>query len=66
MSYLIGYGLGPYFTQQTVKELVDGNSYFTLQFDRNSICTDKEAYGSPHYGTGLKQVMKSKSNILHH
>ena len=33
MSYLIGYGLGPYFTQQTVKELVDGNSYFTLQFD---------------------------------
>ena len=33
MSYLIGYGLGPYLTQQTVKELVDGNSYFTLQFD---------------------------------
>ena len=33
MSYLIGYGLGPYFIQQTVKELVDGNSYFTLQFD---------------------------------
>ena len=26
MSYLVGYGLGPYFTQQTVNELVSGNS----------------------------------------
>ena len=33
MSYIVGYGLGPYFTQETVKELVNGNSYFTLQFD---------------------------------
>ena len=33
MSYLVGYGLGPYFTQQTIKELVDGNSFFTLHFD---------------------------------
>ena len=33
MSNLVGYGLGPYFTQQTIKELVDGNSFFTLHFD---------------------------------
>ena len=33
MSYIVGYGLGPYFTQETVKKLVNGNSYFTLQFD---------------------------------
>ena len=33
MSYLVGYDLGPYLTQQTIKELVDGNSFFTLHFD---------------------------------
>ena len=33
MSYLVGYGLGCYFPQQKIKELVDGNSFFTLHFD---------------------------------
>ena len=33
MSYLVGYGLQPYSTQQTIQELVDGNSFFTLHFD---------------------------------
>ena len=30
MSYLVGYGLGPYFTKLTVSNLVAGNSFFTL------------------------------------
>ena len=33
MSYMVAYGLGPYFQQATVKEIIPGNSYFTLHFD---------------------------------
>ena len=33
MSYMVAYGLGPYFQQATVKEIIQGNSYFTLHFD---------------------------------
>ena len=33
MSYVVRYGLGPYFTQLTVKDIVEGKSFFTLQFD---------------------------------
>ena len=33
MSYMVAYGLGPYFQQATVKEIFQGNSYFTLHFD---------------------------------
>ena len=33
MSYMVAYGLGPYFKQATVKEIIQGNSYFTLHFD---------------------------------
>ena len=33
MSYMVACGLGPYFQQATVKEIIQGNSYFTLHFD---------------------------------
>ena len=33
MSYVVGYGLGPYFTKLNVNNLVAGNSFFTLHFD---------------------------------
>ena len=33
MSYLVSYGLGPYFNEMTIKDIVQGNSYFTLHFD---------------------------------
>ena len=33
MSCMVAYGLGPYFQQATVKEIIQGNSYFTLHFD---------------------------------
>ena len=34
MSYFIVYGIGPYFTQMTVKEIMEGPSYFTLYLDK--------------------------------
>ena len=33
MSYVVAYGLRPYFTDMTTKELMQGQSYFTLYFD---------------------------------
>ena len=33
MSYMVAYGLVPYFQQATVKEIIQGNSYFTVHFD---------------------------------
>ena len=32
MSYVEAYGLRPYFTDMTVRELIEGQSYFTLHF----------------------------------
>ena len=32
MSHVVRYGFGPYFTQLTVKDIVEGKSFFTLQF----------------------------------
>ena len=42
MSYLVGYGLGPYFTRQTVNELVRGTSFFTLHFDETVTAQTKK------------------------
>lgn len=33
MSYIVAFGLGPYFTQQIIQEIKEGPSYFTLHFD---------------------------------
>ena len=33
MSYVVAYGLRPYFTDMTIRELIEGPSYFTLHFD---------------------------------
>ena len=42
MSYLVGYGLGPYFTKLTVSNLVAGNSFFTLHFDETVTAQKKK------------------------
>ena len=34
MSSMVAYGLTPYFTDMTVGELMEGQSYFTLNFDK--------------------------------
>lgn len=33
MSYMVSYGLGPYFRQMIIKDIIEGHSYFTLHFD---------------------------------
>ena len=33
MSYMVTYGLGPYFQQKIVRDIIEGHSYFTLHFD---------------------------------
>ena len=45
MSYMVAYGLGPYFQQATVKEIIQGNSYFTLHFDETCECSNEKAHG---------------------
>ena len=42
MSYLVGYGLGPYFSELTVSNLVAGNSFFTLHFDETVTAQKKK------------------------
>ena len=34
MSYLVKYGLALYFNQMTIRDIVQGQSYFTLHFDK--------------------------------
>ena len=45
MSYMVAYGLGPYSQQATVKEIIQGNSYFTLHFDDTVSAKMKKVYG---------------------
>ena len=33
ISYMFSYGLGPYFRQMIIKDIAEGNSYFTLHFN---------------------------------
>ena len=33
MSYVKAYGLRPYFTDMTIRKLIEGKSYFTLHLD---------------------------------
>ena len=32
MSYMVAYGLGPYFQQKIVRDIIEGHSNFTLHF----------------------------------
>ena len=34
MSYVVAYGLRPYFTNMTSRDLMEGQSYFKLHFDK--------------------------------
>ena len=59
MSYVVRYGLGLYFTQLTVKDIVEGKSYFTLQFDETLTAQVKKQMDYL-CTTGLKATMKSR------
>ena len=45
MSYLVTYALGPYFNQMTIRDIVQGHSYFTLHFDETITVQVKKQMG---------------------
>ena len=61
MSYMVSYGLGPYFRQMIIKDIVEGNSYFTLHFDETiSAQTKKHMDLLVHYWSEREHVVKVK------
>ena len=61
MSYMISYGLGPYFRQMIIKDIVEGNSYFTLHFyEMISAQTKKHMDLLVHYWSEREHVVKVK------
>ena len=42
---MVAYGLGQYFKQATVKEIIQGNSYFTLNFTETMSAQVKKHMG---------------------
>ena len=45
MSYMVSYGIGPYFRQMIIKDIIVGHSYFTLHFDETVLQRKQEAHG---------------------
>ena len=61
MSYMVSYGLGPYFRQMIIKDIVEGNSYFTLHFDETiSAQTKKHVDLLVRYWSEREHVVKVK------
>ena len=61
MSYIVSYGLGPYFRQMIIKDIVEGNSYFTLHFDETiSAQTKKHMDFLVRYWSEREHVVKVK------
>ena len=50
MSYMVASGLGPYFSQLTITDIIKGQSFFNLHFDE----------------TGTSQVKKHKNLLGHY
>ena len=42
MAYILSYGLGPYFRQVIIKDIIDGHSYFTLHFNETVLTQTKK------------------------
>ena len=60
MSYMVSYGLGPYFRQMIIKDIVEGN-YFTLHFDEMILAqTKKHMDLLVHYWSEREHVVKVK------
>ena len=61
MSYMASYGLGPYFRLMIIKDIVEGNSYFTLYFDETiSAETKKHMDLLVRYWSEREHVVKVK------
>ena len=61
MSYMASYGLGSYFRQMIIKDIVEGNSFFTLHFDEMiSAQTKKHMDLLVRYWSEKEHVVKVK------
>ena len=57
MSYLVSDGLGPYFNQISIREIVEWHFYFTLQFDQTVRAQVKKK--QEDYGVKIKYLTSS-------
>ena len=61
MSYLVSYGLGPYLNEITMREIVEGDSYFTLHFDETVTAEEKKLLDLfVHYWSEVDYEVKIK------
>ena len=61
MLYLVSYGLGSYINQMTIRETVEGHSYFKLQFDGTVTAQVKKQLDlSVHYWSEVDCRIKIK------
>ena len=42
MSYMVSYGLGPYFRQMIIRDIIEGHSYYTVHFDETLLAQTKK------------------------
>ena len=59
MSYVVAYGLRPYFTDMTTRELMEGKSYFTFHFDETVHAQVKKQM-DVLFDSGQRHTMKSE------
>ena len=61
MSYMVSYGLGPYFRQMIIRDIIEGHSYYTLHFDETlSAQTKKHMDLSVCYWSARDNAVKVK------
>ena len=64
MSYLIAYGLGPFFAAQTVAEIKKAKAFFTLHFDETmnaQVKKQMDVLVNVRKGGGTGEIL-----VLHH
>ena len=61
MSYMVSYGLGSYFRQMIIKDIIEGHLYFTLHFDKTILPQTKKYMDLlVCYWSGREHIVKVK------
>ena len=61
-EFMVAYGLGPYFQQKIVRDIIEGHPYFTLHFDETvSAQVKKHGFTSMLL---VREIKWHKSDIL--
>ena len=63
MSYVVAYGLRPYFTDMTIRELMIWQSYFKLHFDKTVIAQVKSRWMCL-FDSGQRDTQWSQSEVM--